>query len=70
MNPIRFPKRDGGSSVEEKDRVVQQTDQDASQSRLSAVEAGYLEDPFARLFVTGEVQRRYPLINRGAEHGL
>jgi len=56
--------------VEEKDRVVQQTDQDASQSRLSAVEAGYLEDPFARLFVTGEVQRRYPLINRGAEHGL
>lgn len=56
--------------MEEKDRVVQQTDQDASQSRLSAVEAGYLEDPFARLFVAGEVQRRYPLINRGAEHGL
>ncbi|RPA92447.1 leucine carboxyl methyltransferase [Choiromyces venosus 120613-1] len=65
MNPVRFPKRDGGSSAEEKDRVVQQTDQDASQSRLSAVDTGYLEDPFARLFVAGEVQRRYPLINRG-----
>ncbi|KAG0137960.1 S-adenosyl-L-methionine-dependent methyltransferase [Tuber indicum] len=65
MNPVRFPKRDGGSSAEEKDRVVQQTDKDASQLRLSAIEAGYLEDPFAKLFVAGEVQRRYPLINRG-----
>ena len=48
-----------------KDKVVQQTDQDASVSRLSAVKAGYLEDPFARYFVSGEGQRRLPIINRG-----
>ena len=47
------------------DQIVQQTDEDASLSRLSAVNAGYLEDPFARLFVTSEVQRRFPIINRG-----
>lgn len=48
-----------------KDNVVQQTDQDASVSRLSAVEAGYLDDPFAKYFVSGEGQRRFPIINRG-----
>lgn len=48
-----------------KDKVVQQTDQDASVSRLSAVEAGYLDDPFAKYFVSGEGQRRLPIINRG-----
>ena len=48
-----------------KDKVVQQTDQDASVSRLSAVEAGYLDDPFAKYFVSGEGQRRFPIINRG-----
>ncbi|KAL9133304.1 MAG: hypothetical protein Q9175_005516 [Cornicularia normoerica] len=48
-----------------KDKVVQQTDQDASVSRLSAVEAGYLNDPFARHFVSGKGQRRLPIINRG-----
>ena len=47
------------------DKVVQQTDQDASVSRLSAVEAGYLDDPFAKYFVLGEGQRRFPIINRG-----
>ena len=47
------------------DKVVQQTDQDASVSRLSAVEAGYLDDPFAQYFVSGEGQRRLPIINRG-----
>ena len=68
MNPLRLPQLNrpsDRSSAEEKDRVVQQTDQDASQSRLSAVETGYLHDPFAKLFVTDEVQTRYPLINRG-----
>jgi [phosphatase 2A protein]-leucine-carboxy methyltransferase len=68
MNPLRLPRLnrpDHRSSAEVKDRVVQQTDQDASQSRLSAVETGYLQDPFAKLFVTGETQKRYPLINRG-----
>ena len=47
------------------DRIVQQTDQDASVSRLSAVEVGYLDDPFAKYFVSGEGQRRFPIINRG-----
>ena len=47
------------------DQIVQQTDQDASVSRLSAVEAGYLDDPFAKLFVSSDVQRRFPIINRG-----
>ena len=49
-----------------KDKTVQQTDQDASVSRLSAVEVGYLEDPFAKYFVSGgQGQRRFPIINRG-----
>ena len=56
------------SSEEEtraRDEVVQRTDIDASVSRLSAVELGYLEDPFAKLFVSSESQRRFPIINRG-----
>ena len=50
-----------------KDRIIQQTDQDASSSRMSAVSSGYLDDPFARaLFPAGEqVPKRYPIINRG-----
>lgn len=48
-----------------KNKIVQQTDQDASVSRLSAVQLGYLDDPFAELFVTGQGQRRFPIINRG-----
>ncbi|KAI4284626.1 MAG: hypothetical protein L6R38_001256, partial [Xanthoria sp. 2 TBL-2021] len=47
-----------------KDQIVQQTDQDASVSRLSAVELGYLDDPFAKRFVSGPSQRRFPIINR------
>ncbi|KAL8659756.1 MAG: hypothetical protein Q9226_000252, partial [Calogaya cf. arnoldii] len=47
-----------------KDQIVQQTDQDASVSRLSAVEIGYLDDPFADRFVSGPSQRRFPIINR------
>ncbi|KAL8698300.1 MAG: hypothetical protein Q9224_001910, partial [Gallowayella concinna] len=47
-----------------KDQIVQQTDQDASVSRLSAVELGYLIDPFAKRFVSGPSQRRFPIINR------
>ncbi len=48
-----------------KARIVQLTDQDASISRWSAVEAGYLNDPFARLFTPTQAQRRFPIINRG-----
>jgi [phosphatase 2A protein]-leucine-carboxy methyltransferase len=54
------------------DRIIQQTDDDAAGSRLSAVETGYLEDDFARAFWEGEEgdnarekPRRMPIINRG-----
>lgn len=55
--------REEGSAA--KDKIVQLTDQDASVSRLSAVELGYLDDPFAHLFVAIKGQRRFPIINRG-----
>ena len=50
-----------------KDRIIQQTDYDASTSRLSALELGYLTDPYAKAFLkSGEqIPRRYPIINRG-----
>lgn len=46
---------------------MQQTDGDASSSRLSAVALGYLDDAYAREFLQpGEqIPRRYPIINRG-----
>ena len=53
------------SSSASKDKIVQQTDQDASLSRMSAVALGYLDDPFARHFAQGETPKRYPIINRG-----
>lgn len=48
-----------------RDKIIRQTDGDASTSRLSAVALGYLHDDFARSFVQGQIPRRYPLINRG-----
>lgn len=49
-----------------KDQVVQGTDNDASVSRLSAVELGYLVDPYATaLTPAGAATRRLPIINRG-----
>ena len=50
-----------------RDKVIQQTDQDASSSRMSAVAAGYLEDEFTVSFfpVGQEIPKRYPIINRG-----
>ncbi|OAP56554.1 hypothetical protein AYL99_09733 [Fonsecaea erecta] len=48
------------------DEIVQNTDNDAATSRQSAVDAGYLEDPFSTLLHTGgPVSRRLPLMNRG-----
>ncbi|KAK3353459.1 S-adenosyl-L-methionine-dependent methyltransferase [Lasiosphaeria hispida] len=51
------------------DATIQATDTDAAVSRLSAVEIGYLQDPFAGLFVQpappGPTSRRLPIINRG-----
>jgi hypothetical protein len=52
----------------EKDQIVQNTDNDASVSRLSAVDLGYLNDPFARSLTPsggGPGSRRFPIINRG-----
>ena len=55
-----------GNHPNAKDKIIQNTDNDAATSRLSAVEAGYLIDPFAKLFTQGdEVVRRLPLMNRG-----
>ncbi|KAJ5361911.1 hypothetical protein N7541_002755 [Penicillium brevicompactum] len=49
-----------------KDQVVQGTDNDASVSRLSAVQLGYLDDPYATaLTPPGSATRRLPIINRG-----
>jgi hypothetical protein len=51
----------------DKDKIIQRTDFDAATSRLSAVECGYLDDPFAKLILPGGyAERRLPLMNRGA----
>ncbi|PTB45442.1 uncharacterized protein TrAFT101_000888 [Trichoderma asperellum] len=60
----------GGSEARGKahDATIQGTDTDAAVSRLSAVEMGYLSDPYARYFVSslgGPPARRFPIINRG-----
>ncbi|PKS09066.1 hypothetical protein jhhlp_003679 [Lomentospora prolificans] len=50
------------------DEIVQGTDTDAAVSRLSAVDLGYLDDPYAKYFVQsahGPASRRLPIINRG-----
>ncbi|KAM5348118.1 hypothetical protein ACJ41O_007942 [Fusarium nematophilum] len=57
----------GASSVTH-EATIQGTDTDASVSRLSAVDLGYLHDPYARFFVQsadGPAARRLPIINRG-----
>ncbi|KAF2640289.1 leucine carboxyl methyltransferase [Massarina eburnea CBS 473.64] len=58
-----------GTSHEEKEAVrdsaVRGTDQDAAGSRVSCVELGYLDDPYAELFATQASTRRLPLLNRG-----
>lgn len=51
--------------AERKDRLIQATDTDANISRISAVKAGYLKDPFAQEFVLGDTPKRFPIINRG-----
>ncbi|KAH8681200.1 S-adenosyl-L-methionine-dependent methyltransferase [Xylariales sp. PMI_506] len=62
----------GGSSGVAHDATIQGTDTDASVSRLSAVDAGYLEDPFAQYFVApGHLPtRRLPIINRACIYPL
>ncbi len=58
----------GGGARNRKDLAIQLTDTDAAVSRLSAVSLGYLDDPYAQLFVTGAGTRRLPIINRGSLH--
>ncbi|KAF7717504.1 Uncharacterized protein PECH_007942 [Penicillium ucsense] len=60
------PENSQAGRVTGKDRIVQSTDGDASVSRLSAVQLGYLNDPFARVLTPpNSAQRRLPIINRG-----
>lgn len=47
------------------DDAVRNTDQDAAGSRVSCVELGYLDDPYAKLFASQPATRRLPLLNRG-----
>ncbi|KAI0450080.1 leucine carboxyl methyltransferase [Xylaria acuta] len=51
------------------DAIIQGTDADAAVSRMSAVDLGYLQDPYARFFIqapaVGAAVRRLPIINRG-----
>jgi [phosphatase 2A protein]-leucine-carboxy methyltransferase len=57
------------SSSAAHDATIQGTDTDAAVSRLSAVDVGYLDDPYAQYFVQhldGPPARRLPIINRGA----
>ena len=57
------------SSSAAHDAIIQGTDTDAAVSRLSAVDVGYLDDPYAQYFVQsldGPPARRLPIINRGA----
>ncbi|KAK1964268.1 leucine carboxyl methyltransferase [Colletotrichum sublineola] len=58
----------GPSSGPTHDQTIQGTDDDAAGSRLSAVNVGYLADPYAQFFVdnlAGPPPRRLPIINRG-----
>ncbi|KAF1979889.1 leucine carboxyl methyltransferase 1 [Bimuria novae-zelandiae CBS 107.79] len=48
-----------------RDNAVRGTDQDAAGSRVSCVEFGYLDDPYAKFFATQSSTRRLPLLNRG-----
>ncbi|KAG9235160.1 S-adenosyl-L-methionine-dependent methyltransferase [Amylocarpus encephaloides] len=61
----RISGRANAAAIQSKDLDIQSTDTDAAVSRLSAVSLGYLDDPFASLFVNGPSTRRQPIINRG-----
>ncbi|EQL34360.1 hypothetical protein BDFG_03719 [Blastomyces dermatitidis ATCC 26199] len=64
---INEPTTSDAEGTVAKDKIIQQTDNDASVSRLSAVDLGYLHDPFVQVLVNGGGigSRRYPIINRG-----
>ena len=51
--------------MNEQDRKVQATNTDATISKLSCVQAGYMQDEFVHLFVSSGGIRRNPIINLG-----
>lgn len=59
------PPETAAETQTQKDTIIQQTDNDASVSRLSAVNLGYLDDDYAHSFVLARTARRLPIINRG-----
>jgi [phosphatase 2A protein]-leucine-carboxy methyltransferase len=58
---------DEANTAAVRDKVIRQTDHDASSSRVSAVALGYLDDRFATTFYppVETIPKRYPIINRG-----
>ncbi|KAI0022396.1 S-adenosyl-L-methionine-dependent methyltransferase [Xylariomycetidae sp. FL0641] len=46
------------------DAIIQSTDNDAAEFRMSAAKLGYINDPFAQFFVQHPVQQKQPMINR------
>jgi len=64
MEGLKLPKRVSRKANEPNDAPIQQTNDDAQISKLSAVEVGYMKDNFVRLFVK-KPMKRAPLINRG-----
>ncbi|KAF2687849.1 leucine carboxyl methyltransferase [Lentithecium fluviatile CBS 122367] len=65
IRPGREDREESEESDADRDSAVRGTDQDAAGSRLSCVELGYLDDPYAKLFATQTMTRRLPLLNRG-----
>lgn len=60
---------DGGpaaANAVDKEKSVRDTDTDANGSRRSAVDCGYLVDPYVAEFGSNVPVRRMPIINRGA----
>lgn len=67
---FQLPSQHGGGMSRRMDHtgIIQSTDTDAALSRMSAVDIGLLEDPFAQYFAGdggGPAPRRLPIINRG-----
>lgn len=58
-----------GSAAElmNRDAIIRSTDGDAATSRMSAVIAGYLDDPFVKYLTDDTWQKRLPLMNRGMQ---
>ncbi|KAJ1564387.1 hypothetical protein HK096_008231 [Nowakowskiella sp. JEL0078] len=52
----------------EKDEAIRTTNDSALLSKLAIVNAGYIDDPYAKLFskTLGRVQRKSPIFNRGS----